>query len=109
MLKADRGVRASQVTLAVDAASHANRKLVQSGNDHQSLHFAEDIGLAQQWLADGAPVADVITMLEARHRFELSPDRCRALAVEILWAALGRSQPNADLNPNSKESRYAAA
>lgn len=109
MLKADRGVRASRVTLAVDPGSLADRKAVLSGNDQQSLRLAEDIGLAQQWLADGIPVADVITMLEVRHRFELSPDRCRALAVEILWAAQDRNQRNTILNPNRKESHYAAA
>ena len=109
MLKASRRAGAGRITLAGDPASFANRKAAWSGNDRQSLHFAEDIGLAQQWLADDAPVADVITMLEARHRFELSPTHCRALAVEILWAAQGRSQRNTDLNPKLKESSYAAA
>lgn len=109
MLKVARKTGVRRITLAGDSAGLANRKAVLAGTDRQSLRLAEDIGLAQQWLADGAPIADVITMLEARHRFELSPARCRAIAVEILWTAQGRSQRNADLNPNLKESAYAAA
>lgn len=109
MLKAARRAGARRITLAGDPASFANRKVALSGNDRHSLHFAEDIGLAQQWLASGAPVADVITMLETRHRFELSPDRCRVLAVKILWAAQDRFQRNTDFNPNLKESAYSAA
>lgn len=42
---------------------------------------------ARQWLAEGAPIADVLTMLEVRRRFEFSPDFARAYAVEILSAA----------------------
>jgi hypothetical protein len=42
---------------------------------------------ARQWLAEGAPVADILTMLEVRRRFELSPHDCRTYAVEILSAA----------------------
>ena len=46
-----------------------------------------DIASAQQWLAEGAPVADVLTMLEVRHRFNLSSADCQVYAVEILRAA----------------------
>ena len=46
-----------------------------------------DTVLANVWLAEGAPIADVLTMLETRHRFELSAADCRAYAIEILWAA----------------------
>ena len=42
---------------------------------------------ARQWLAEGAPVADILTMLEVRRRFELSPHDCRTYAVEILSSA----------------------
>lgn len=109
MLKADRKMHARRTNSHGDPDSFTNRKAAVPGIDRQSLSLSEDVRLAQDWLADGAPVADVITVLEARHRFELSPAHCRALAVEILWDALGRSQPNADLNPNPKESAYAAA
>jgi hypothetical protein len=46
----------------------------------------------------------MLTMLEACHRFDLSPADCRAYAVEILWAAQLRSRPEPDLSPNPKES-----
>ena len=46
-----------------------------------------DILSARQWLAEGAPVADVLTMLEVRRRFEFPPHDCRTYAVEILSAA----------------------
>ena len=46
-----------------------------------------DTDSARQWLAEGAPIADVLTMLEVRHRFELSPHVARAYAFEILSAA----------------------
>jgi hypothetical protein len=42
---------------------------------------------ARQWLAEDAPVADVLTMLEVRRRFEFSPHDCRTYAIEILSAA----------------------
>jgi hypothetical protein len=42
---------------------------------------------ARQWLAEGVPVADVLTMLEVHRRFEFLPDLARAYAVEILSAA----------------------
>jgi hypothetical protein len=51
------------------------------------LRRVADTLSARQWLAEGAPVADVLTMLEVRRRFEFSPDDCRAYAVEILSAA----------------------
>lgn len=52
-----------------------------------SLRRVADTLSARQWLAEGAPVADVLTMLEVRRRFEFSPHDCRAYAVEILSAA----------------------
>jgi hypothetical protein len=46
-----------------------------------------DAASARLWLADGIPFTDAITMLEVRRRFELSPDHCRAHAVEVVWTA----------------------
>ena len=68
-------------------------KAVTSGKNYDSLRRGEDIRAAQDWLACGAPIGDVLTMLEVRHRFDLSASDCRAYAVEILWAAQGLSQP----------------
>ncbi|MGA2889449.1 MAG: hypothetical protein ABSE51_15485 [Terracidiphilus sp.] len=36
-----------------------------------------DISSARLWLAEGVPIADILTMLEVRRRFEFSPDDCR--------------------------------
>jgi hypothetical protein len=69
-----------------------------------------DIASANLWLAQGAPIADVLTMLEARHRFEFSSADCRAYATEILWAAqqqIHTTKPN--LKPHRKEPHHAAA
>ena len=84
-------------------------KAVTSGKNYDSLRRGEDIRAAQDWLACGAPIADVLTMLEVRHRFDLFASDCRAYAVEILWAAQGSSQPKAAHTTNPKESPYAAA
>ena len=42
-----------------------------------------DIASAKLWLAQGGPIADVLTTLEARHRFEFSSADCRAYATEF--------------------------
>ena len=69
-----------------------------------------DVALACLWLAEGAPIGDVLTMLESRHRFELSSAACRAYAVEIIWPAERHVQAIED-HPNTapKEHDYAAA
>lgn len=74
-----------------------------------SPDLVEDIRLARLWLACGTPIADVMTMLEVRHRFELSPDDCRAYAIEILWAAQSESRTEANRKSTPKELPYAAA
>ena len=69
-----------------------------------------DIALASLWLARGAPIADVLTMLEVRHRFELSSADCRAYATEVLWAAqqqIHTTKPN--LKPHRTEPHHATA
>jgi len=69
-----------------------------------------DTVLANVWLAEGAPIADVLTMLEFRHRFELSAADCRAYAVEILWAAQQQMEALEDHpKPTPKETTYALA
>ena len=69
-----------------------------------------DIASANLRLANGAPMTDVLTMLEVRHRFELSSADCRAYATEVLWAAqqqIHTTKPN--LKPHRKEPHHAAA
>ena len=45
-----------------------------------------DTASTRQWLAEGLSIADVLTMLEVRRRFEFSAHDCRIYAVEILLA-----------------------
>lgn len=69
-----------------------------------------DIASARLWLAEGAPIADVLTMLEVRHWSGRSTTDCRAYAVEILWTA--KQQFDAiknQRNPAPKEIKYAVA
>ncbi|MHB1937157.1 MAG: hypothetical protein ACYCOR_11300 [Acidobacteriaceae bacterium] len=69
-----------------------------------------DIAAARQWLAVGAPVADVMTMLEVRHRFDLSSADCRVYAVEILRATQQAIRaPKPTLSPQRKEAHHALA
>ena len=69
-----------------------------------------DIASARQWLAEGAPISDVLTMLEVRHRFKLSSADCRVYAVEILRAAQQAIRaPKPTLIPQRKEVHHALA
>jgi hypothetical protein len=69
-----------------------------------------DTASARLWLSESAPIADVLTMLEVRSRFELSPDVARAYAVEILSAARAEIvTANQPLITHRKESLHAAA
>ena len=75
-----------------------------------SLRRVADTLSARQWLAEGTPVADVLTMLEVRRRFELSPHDCRAYAVEILSAARAEIHTINQLQPaHRKEPANAVA
>jgi len=46
----------------------------------------KDTTSARQWLGEGIPLADVLTMLEFRHHLRLSPDACRDYSVEVIFA-----------------------
>jgi hypothetical protein len=73
-------------------------------------HRIADIASARLWLAEDAPVADVLTMLEDRRRFELSPHDSRAYAVEILAAARAEIiTANQPIITHRKEMQNAAA
>lgn len=69
-----------------------------------------DTASARLWLAEGIPSGHVATMLEVRHRFELSASLCRAHAIEVLLtvrqAVLAESESRT--NPR-REMRHAAA
>jgi hypothetical protein len=69
-----------------------------------------DIASARLWLSEGAPIADVLTMLEVRHWSGRSTSDCRAHAIEILWAAQQQFVASKDhRNPAQKEAKYAVA
>ena len=69
-----------------------------------------DTASARLWLAEGFPSGDVVTMLEARHRFELSASECQSHAIEVLLtvrqAMLTETESRTNLR---REERHAAA
>ncbi len=94
----------------IDPAKLTRELAAQHPGDAGFARRLVDAASARLWLADGAPIADVLTMLEVRHRFELSPANARAYAVEVLWAAQHSTEAiNPHSIPTSKEIRYAAA
>lgn len=107
MLKNTRKARVRGPQSLRPATAWANGSRTAFAAHRPSLRPCEDIQSAQLWLADGAPLGDVLTMLEAKHRFELSLADCRVYAVEILWKAQALSRPKAGFIPTPKESHYA--
>jgi hypothetical protein len=122
MLKATRKAAASRdesacIRFALQAANGTGnlaRELAsRHSKEHRSAvlsHQLADTASARLWLADGFPLADVLTMLEVRRRFELSPDVVRAYVVEILSAARAEIvTANQPLITHRKESFHATA
>ncbi len=94
----------------INPAKLTRELAAQRPGDADFARHLVDTALARLWLADGALVADVLTMLELRHRFELSPADSRAYAVEILWAVQHPIDArNTHTIPTQKETHYAAA
>ena len=71
----------------VDAGKLTQELVSRHPDDLSSVKRLVDTASAYLWLAGGAPIADVLTVLEVRHRFHLSSADCRTYATEILWAA----------------------
>ncbi len=46
-----------------------------------------DVASAWLWLRDGLPIADVVTMLQVRRRFQIPDKLCSARAHEIAFTA----------------------
>ena len=66
----------------------AIRKPAASANDPIAhTRRMADTASARLWLAEGLPIADILTMLEVRRSFEFYPGDCRIYAVEILSTA----------------------
>lgn len=94
----------------IDPARLTRELAAQHPGDASFARRLVDTASARLWLDDGAPVADVLTMLELRHRFELTPANARACAVEILWAVQHPVDAvHAQPIPTQKETRYAVA
>jgi hypothetical protein len=69
-----------------------------------------DIISARQWLAEAAPLPDILTMIETRRRFDFSNADCRAYAVSILgyiWDEIPWNE-KVPVSPR-KDARHAAA
>ena len=119
MLKAMRKTAASRDEYSrILAALRTGNDSVKLSREFAAQHSCDagfarrlvDTASARLWLDDGAPAADVLTMLEVGYRFELSPSHARAYAVEILWTvqhSIDGCIPHAI--PTTKEARYAAA
>lgn len=67
-----------------------------------------DTASARLWLTEGAPLADVLTMLEVRRRFELSPHDSRTYAVEILAAARAEIDHTHQIQSNRRKEQFHA-
>lgn len=94
----------------IDPARLTRELAAQHPGDAGFARRLVDAASARLWLADGVPIADILTMLEVRHRFELSPAAARTYAVEILWAVQHPSEAlDSTSIPPTKETRYAAA
>ncbi len=67
------------------------RTLAEKRSDKANpIYYAQrtvDIASAWLWLKDGFPIADVVTMLQVRRRFEIPDKLCSARANEIAFTA----------------------
>jgi hypothetical protein len=72
-------------------AAKLTRKLASRRSDKANpLYYAQrtvDVASARLWLIEGAPIDDVVTMLEVRRRFEIPIALCSARAREIALTA----------------------
>jgi hypothetical protein len=105
------------IRVALQAANGTGNLARELASRHSKEHrFAvlsrrlADTASARLWLADGFPIADLLTMLEVRRRFEFSPDVARAYAVEILSAVRAEIHlANQPVIAHRKEIQNAAA
>lgn len=94
----------------IDPAQLTRELAVQHPGDAGFARRLVETASARLWLADGVPIADVLTMLEVRRRFELAPSDARTYAVEILFAVQRENDGYSTHSiPPAKETRYAAA
>ncbi|RRA49921.1 RepB family DNA primase [Acidipila sp. EB88] len=80
----------SQLASGKDAGKLTHELAARRSDKANPLYYAQrtvDVASARQWLVEGAPIDDVITMLHERRRFELSTALCSARAREIATTA----------------------
>ena len=73
-----------------DAAKLTQALASRRADKPNPLYYAQrtvDMASARLWLLEGAPIDDVITMLEVRRNFELPGATCSARAREIATTA----------------------
>jgi hypothetical protein len=79
-----------QLAHGKDAAKLTHELAARRSDKSDPLYYSQrtvDIASARFWLADGIPIDDVITMLEARRRFEIPAVLSSARAREIAATA----------------------
>ena len=82
-----------ELTHGKDAAKLTHALASRRADKPNPLYYAQrtvDMASARLWLLEGAPIDDVITMLEVRRRFELPAALCSARAREIATTAARR-------------------
>jgi RepB DNA-primase from phage plasmid len=73
-----------------DAVKLARALAERRSDKSNPLYYAQrtvDVASARLWLLEGVPIADVITMLQVRRRFEIPSALCSARAGEIAFTA----------------------
>ena len=79
-----------QLTEGKEAAKLTHELASRRSDKPNPLYYAQrtvDVASARQWFLEGAPIDDVITMLNERRRFELPDALCSARAREIATTA----------------------
>jgi hypothetical protein len=88
--EADWGWVCARLAHGQDATKLTHELAARRSDKSDPLYYAQrtvDVASARLWLADGIPINDVITMLEVRRRFEVSPMLNTARAREIAATA----------------------
>ncbi|HTF65493.1 MAG: hypothetical protein JWM43_2684 [Acidobacteriaceae bacterium] len=80
----------AQLANGKDSGKLTHELAVRRADKPNPVYYAQrtvDVASARQWLLEGAPIDDVITMLHERRRFELPTALCSARAREIVATA----------------------
>lgn len=79
-----------ELARAMDARKLTRTLAERRSDKPDPLYYAQrtvDVASAWLWLSEGVPIADVVTMLEVRRRFEIPNPLCIARAQEIALTA----------------------